>query len=651
MALLECVRPDETTRENQKNDIQSPKRAMNPLQNKQRFSTTQTLALFCAGLLVLLLSMQARLGVELADDGAFFLRYAQNMLRGEFWVWNAGEPPVWGASAPLYPLLLAAIMKLGISPEASIVAVGFALCSVSLTAVSMTLAQRFGTLAGLAFLALAAFDTGLMYFAGSGLESPLTVALLSFALWALLRGRKDWQVGLAAGLLMVNKLDLVPAGALLLLAFWHQEKRMPKIAIAVAAGIAIGWYVFAWWYFGAPVPNSFLTKSLHQEDQPKIITWTWFGELVFWLGIHKWLTAFAVFAALRRARLLAPELIFLGGLMLVHLAAYTIKYPFEPYNWYGMPALFALLVVAAIGISQLGELVAQVGKRKAWLAPAVVFFTLLLAFKTSIRTETLGTANIKMFTSHHELDRAEAGRWVAANTPAEFSVYTMWGNPAYYSNRVVLDGSFLNRRFESSDLISKYRPEILILQNNPGSTPMNPVFAQTKGEGYRVVKVFAKTYAAGMDYFFAVLAREDVLNRIAEIDTPRDLMPYVKDVKLGDVSGIVKPQGVSTLFVHPGATTATEFSINGASYLHESGKSELEIHARMAPNVPEDAIKRGGANVRVQFTQGDKVLADSLVKVGSPMRRTFTVTGSEPLRVIVGNNGSPDTDWLLFSVH
>lgn len=623
---------------------------MNPLLHKQRISTTQTLLIFCGALLWLLLSMQARLGLELADDGAFFLRYAQNMLGGEFWVWNRGEPPVWGASAPLYPLLLAAAMKIGLSSQASIIAVGFALCCVSLTAVSFVLAQRFGALAGVSFLVLAALDTNLMYFAGSGLESPLTVALLSFGLWALMCGRKNWQVGLAAGLLMVNKLDLLPAGALLLLAFSYQEKRIPRLALVIATGLAFGWYAFAWWHFGAPVPNSFLTKSLHQEDLPKIITRSWFSVFVLWAGIHKWLTAFAAFAAIRRARPLLPEFIFLAGLLLAHLAAYTIKYPFEPYSWYGIPAIFALLVMASIGLALFGQLVAQVG-RKPWMAPLAVLSSLLLVFATSVRAEAVETAHIKMFVSHHEYDRAEAGRWVAAHTPLDFSVYTAWGNPAYYSHRTVLDGSFLNRRFDGSDLIKQHSPEILILQNNPGSTPMNPVFAQTQGEGYRVVKVFDRTYAAGMDYFFVVLAREDVLDKITEIDPPRDLMPFVKDVRIGDAAGLLKPQGVGTLFVHPGATTATEFSVDGASYLRESGKNELEIHARMAPNVPEDAIKRGGANVRVQITQGDKVLADSLVKVGSPMRRTFAVTGSEPLRVVVGNNGSPDTDWLLFSVH
>jgi len=256
-----------------------------------------------------------------------------------------------------------------------------------------------------------------------------------------------------------------------------------------------------------------------------------------------------------------------------------------------------------------------------------------------------------MFASHHEFDRAEAGRWVDANTPENFVVYSMWGNPAYYSRRKVLDGSFLNRKFEEADLIKKYRPEILILQNNPGSTPMNPVFAATKGEEYRVVKVFDKTYMAGMDYFFVVLSREDVLNKISNVDPPRDLMAFVRDVQLGDQFGVFKPQGLGTLFVHPGATTATSFDFAAADYLRDSAKQMINIHARIAPNIPEEAVKRGAGNVRVRILQGGKQLAEGIIRVGEPLQRSLPVAGDQSLQFIVDNNGNADSDWLLLSIN
>lgn len=615
-----------------------------------RFTTTQVLALFCGSVIVLLLSMHYRLGVELADDASFFLRYAENMLKGEFWVWNLGEAPVWGASAPLYPLIIALPMALGMSPEAAIVGVGLALSSVSLAAVALMLGHRFGFITGIAFLAFSAMDTGMMYFSGAGLETPLTIALLAFALWTLLYKPSAWVIGVSAGLLMVNKLDLVPVGGLLLLAHWLQDKRFPKIPLMVASIIALVWYGFAWWHFGAPVPNSFLTKSLHQNDHPKIIDWTWFGGFVLLVGIHKWLTGLSVLAVWRKDRALLPLILLLGGGLLVHLVAYTIKYPFEPYNWYAMPALFFLLVGGASGLGLLADYSGRWYPNKKMGQVITAFSIICLVFFTSFRIEMLGTANIKMFAAHHEYDRAEAGRWVAANTPESFVVYSMWGNPAYYSQRKVLDGSFLNRRFEAVDLIKTYRPEILILQNNPGSSPMAPIFAATKSENYRVVKVFDKTHSAGMDYFFVVLAREDVLDKIRNIDPPRDLMPFVRDVQLGDQFGILKPQGLGTLFVHPGATTATSFSLAAADYLLGSEKQVISIHARIAPNIPEDAVKRGAGNVNVRVLQGEKQIAGGIVRVGEPLQRYLPISGDQPLQFIVDNNGGADTDWLLLSI-
>lgn len=615
-----------------------------------QLTPAQLLALFCGVVLILLFSMHFHLGAELADDGAFFLRYSENMLKGEFWVWNQGEAPVWGASAPLYPLVVALPMALGVSPEAAIIGVGLALTTLSLAATTLMLGHRFGAIAGVAFLAFSALDTGMMYFAGSGLESPLTVALLAFSLWTLLYRTNGWVVGIAAGLLMVNKLDLLPVGGLLLLAHWLQDKRFPNIAVTLAAVIGLAWYGFAWWHFGAPVPNSFLTKSLHQNDHVKSIDWTWFGNFVLWAGIHKWLAGLSALAIWRKGRAQLPLLVLFGGLLLIHLTAYTVKYPFEPYNWYAMPSVFALLVGAAIGLGYVADAVERRLPQRRLMSQALAIGCVAVLVGVSYRTEMSGTASIKIFASHQEFDRAQAGRWVDANTPEGFVVLTSWGNPAYYSRRKVLDGSFLNRKFENASLIKKYRPEILILQNNSG-TPMKPEFAAIKDGGYRVVKLFDKTYSAGMDYFFAVLAREDIVGQVRNIDPPLDLMPYVHDIQLGDKFGILKPQGSGTVFIHPGADTPTAFTFAAQDYLGQEGKKTLQIHGRIDPNIPADAASRGAGNVRVRILQGDKQLFDDVVKVGQPMLHTVAYSGSEPLRISVDNHGGADTDWLLLSIH
>src|SRR4029079_3705419 len=136
-------------------------------------------AVAVAALLVLAAAILLRRGPELLDDGAFFLRYAENALRGELWVWNPGEPPVWGASAPLWPLLLALPMALGMSGPAAAAWVGASLMLIAIAIVALALRSASGTMAAAAFVLLAALDSQLMYFATAGLETPLTVLLLA----------------------------------------------------------------------------------------------------------------------------------------------------------------------------------------------------------------------------------------------------------------------------------------------------------------------------------------------------------------------------------------------------------------------------------------------------------------------------------------
>ena len=108
-------------------------------------------------------------------------------------------------------------------------------------------------------------------------------------------------------------------------------------------------------------------------------------------------------------------------------------------------------------------------------------------------------------------DWAEAGRWVDNNTPKDFRVYTMWGNPAFYSHRYVIDGSFLNRSFEENNLINSLNPEVLILGIDPGTTSNNPgffVLSEAKNNNYKVVMTVEKFWHPG----FSVLVRKDVLH-------------------------------------------------------------------------------------------------------------------------------------------
>lgn len=129
------------------------------------------------------------------------------------------------------------------------------------------------------------------------------------------------------------------------------------------------------------------------------------------------------------------------------------------------------------------------------------------------------------------------------------------------------------------------------------------------------------------------------------------MRPYVKNVTLGDQFGALSWQGRAILFIHPGASTPTSFDFAADRYLRDTGNQGVVIEARIAPNIPEEAVRRGAGDVRVRVVQDRRLLIEEVVRVGQSLRRSLRNLGSEPLRIMVENNGSPDTDWLLLSVH
>lgn len=475
------------------------------------------LSLFFVAVCILLYAIHRRIGIELPDDAAFFLRYAENAAHGRFWVWNVGEAPVWGASAPFFPLLLAPLIAMGVSPVDSILWASALLSAVSLAAMANLIARHVNNLAAIAFVVLAALDTGLMFYAGTGLETPLTLALIAFALYALLERRGEVAIGIAAGLLAIHKMDLIPAGGLVLLGYWWQTRRLPVRAAVLAAVISCAWYGFAWWYFGAPVPNSFLTKALHQNDFVNIIDWRWFGATVYYRFDHWVLSLMALPGLVRLRKGFGPVLLLGLGLLAVHLIAYTVKHPFEPYDWYSMPSLFVLLILASAGVAFIGELAGSLFKGQI-VSVAVVGVLLAVIVVGEFGFQRADTRSRQDWLRYVEHDRAEAGRWVDKNAPKSFRLLTAWGNPAYFSRRYVYDLSFLNRRYESGDLIDKYHPELLIFQNSEQSTPVHP---DSYGPNYVPVRIFDSAFGSGEgNYFFTVYARKDVLPQLHNVVQP-----------------------------------------------------------------------------------------------------------------------------------
>ena len=311
------------------------------------------------------------------DDGAFFLKYAENMSKGYFWYYNIDSGPIWGASAPLYPLLIAPLIKIGIDPVAAIKIVGISL----LNAAGLLGFQYFAknkSSYGFIFVVLFALNSNIVINSMTGLETPLTVFLICLVVHEMKNyeemignsnqaDRSVLKIPFIIGILAINKIDLIPFSFALIIAYCFMinglKQRVQSIVVPLL--ILISFHSFAWAYFGYPLPNSFLTKALHQNHLPRIISRDWIFNDLKSTSLIALLAAIAimipllieflkvVFNSNHPRSVLVPPMFVRTGLCLSFLGiyvflGYSIKPPFEPYIWYIAPISLSVCYLATL---------------------------------------------------------------------------------------------------------------------------------------------------------------------------------------------------------------------------------------------------------------------------------------------------------------
>jgi len=414
------------------------------------------------------------------DDAAFYLRYADNLAAGHGMRWNAEEPPVWGASAPLWPLLLAVGELAG--PTAAEAARAWSwMLTLAATGLLGLAAWRVRGEAGVLALApLVAINHLYSTWGLSGMESPLTYFAVAAALAAVAGGAGGTTIGLAAGLCLVHKVDLAPFGACLLAGTFVWRRDAALRASLVALAIAGAWYGFAAWYFGSPLPNSFRTK-LHSSYGN--LTAGWFTANALFHGgnaVRSVLGLVGLYVLRRRP--------FLAALAVVQVAipcvAYALKPPSEPFMWYVSATAPSLSLLAAVGAGRILTTVAGAPVRVGRAAAAAALLVALGVWLAAV--ELPRAERWHGYLSWIEPTRIQAGEWVAANTPPEVRVMTAWGNPAYHSRRFVYDASSLNRPPEPGVPLLRYEPEVWI------DATFEPLADYRPTPPYRIVKTFTK---------------------------------------------------------------------------------------------------------------------------------------------------------------
>ncbi len=213
------------------------------------------------------------------DDAFITFRYAENVAAGHGFVYNMGEK-VLGATTPLFTLILSALACLKVPVMTGALLVSF--LASGLTAVIL---YRFARSLGMAqfslipltlylfFPRLLATDTG-------GMETSLFTLFVTAAFY-FQYNRLPFHAVTAATLASVTRPEGLLALAILIVYIGIKDLKQMFVSGVLACLIILPWVIFAYYYFGSPVPNSIAGKlALYSPWGVK----SWWENLTFIMG-------------------------------------------------------------------------------------------------------------------------------------------------------------------------------------------------------------------------------------------------------------------------------------------------------------------------------------------------------------------------------
>jgi len=440
---------------------------------------------------VLWISFRLYTGICL-EDALITFRYARNLSAGAGFVFNPGER-VLGTTTPLLTLLLGAMGAIFGTDRIPLI------CNILMMAAAAGAAWltwdtwrrcALPALPGLFLLAALCSHPDIVWTICGGMETPLVLLLMAASLHALSR-RAYSAAGLASGLLVLARIDGVAwALGVFLIILWEDRVGFAR-ALRIATLAAAPWTLFAWWYFGSPIPHSIIAKQiignpyhlLSARDFAAFLQWT--GPFVaasapgfFWAGLIFFLAGLR--ACLRRE---SPRLLRLVACYPIAFLSflYLGRSPLY-FDWYLAPVAWAALLAGVLGVVDLAHsMEARLAPRPgaARLGRAAIAILLVGWFALSGRQLWLSAQLQRDYQANEEGTRRAIGEWLAANTPRDCLVaMEAIGYQGYYSGRQVIDlGGLVSPDVVAAQreswsngeafhrIVSQRRPDFLVLRS------------------------------------------------------------------------------------------------------------------------------------------------------------------------------------------
>jgi hypothetical protein len=316
------------------------------------FPLRLALILNCAAIAVVMVAWILRVPGFLYDDAYITITYADNLMRGDGFVFNVGER-VLGTTAPGLAMLIAlfgfpfgnALWGAAIVGHLSFLVLGIGCCLLFES-----------TRPGMGFCGVIAFTLAALnpeLRDAFGMETHLTMGLYLCILYLHVKDRLPALMGLMMALALLLRPDTVFFGLMVGLSCIAMG-RIPWRALAGFAVVIGAWVLFALVYFGNAVPHSVYAKSVLGEFAqssamfPPALERTlqaqgWLEWQRLWIAMGGLL--FAMVRQLRGFSILV-------GHLLLYVTAFTLT-GVESFSWYHIPILIGLYLGLAVWIESL----------------------------------------------------------------------------------------------------------------------------------------------------------------------------------------------------------------------------------------------------------------------------------------------------------
>ncbi len=357
-------------------------------------------ALLVAVVVALALLARALPAPRTIDDAFITFRYSRNVVEGVGFVYNPGAQTL-GTTTPLFTLLMAAaggVFGAGAESFPWYALTVSALADAATAALLLLIVRRLtgNVWAGALLGALWALAPVSVTFAVGGMETSVAILWLVAATYMHVTGRPLWT-GVFVGLGYLTRVDSLLWIAPLLLwqlgEAWRRGRggplaeRLPWRTWLAAALVALPWTLFAWGYFGSPVPNSLGAKTVAYNQPPgaaflRLLQFypTPFSEYDLFgapgalagIALYLPLTIIGLLFTARRLPRLLPFLLYPW----LYMAAFSLANPLI-FRWYIAPPLPALMLGVLAGVWALVD--AAQATRPGWkIAPAALAALALL---------------------------------------------------------------------------------------------------------------------------------------------------------------------------------------------------------------------------------------------------------------------------------